>query len=122
MDRLFGHQVFIALVAATVAVGLVPPLVEDWSRRQEEAAAQRALDCAEAMQDGGVRAAAGDRRAGETPGSRLTLLLLLVPSAVLLWLGGAALRRRLRSPEPWTRSGSDVAARPDCGKNPSRVC
>ncbi len=62
MDRLFGHHVFAVLVAATIGIGLVPPLVEEWTRQREEAIAQQALDRMDAMQD---RPARGGRQPGD---------------------------------------------------------
>jgi len=86
MTRLFGHHVFAALVLATVAIGAVPPLVERWSRSQEEAAEQRALDAADEIRGDASRAPTqtDDLRGG--PASGWAVLVVVSVVAVGWWV------------------------------------
>jgi len=99
MDRLFGHHVFAALVVATIAIGAVPPLVENWSRNQEEAAEQRALDKADEIRGGAQPAQTGS---DDSRGARVSGWAVLVVVSVVA-VGWWALAGRRDDGTRWGR-------------------
>lgn len=101
MDRLFSHQIFAILVLATVLLGILPPVMEHWSRCQQEAAELRALTKVGETKTGALPTKWFVTHTKEEVVAGLVVVVFLAVG-LLVWCIGACRRKKRTA---WKRFG-----------------
>ncbi|MGQ9732251.1 MAG: hypothetical protein ACUVX8_13395 [Candidatus Zipacnadales bacterium] len=87
MNRLFSHQVFIALVIATCVIGLGPSIVEYWTTHQEERIAQYTLERLKEIRSGLLHSSTASKDERATPLlTGVTLVGVVLLMGTLAWV------------------------------------